>query len=283
MKKHFSATVKELAQCEVRTCGMLVQKRNTENAVAMAPLRKLRLCVKHGSKRHEIYINSQGTFGELKKLVAERTGLHPMDLKMVFKGKEQVSAAYLDTSGVKDRSKVEVVEDPVAQAKRVLEMRRGAKMEKDWNFISRISLEVDRLASEVSSMEAVIFREGFVAEHKVLRLIELLMNELLKLDSVIADGDVKLQRRIQVRRVQKYVEALDVLKLKNAIPRVNNGQPLTTADAKEQRKQKPSPSPQTPSVILTTKWETFDTLNSTPAYASTPASTTASSIARILW
>ncbi|KAG0488557.1 hypothetical protein HPP92_007126 [Vanilla planifolia] len=82
-----------------------------------------------------------------------------------------------------------------------------------------ISVEADRLASEVLarnpqctsiptsknpsqispvagfSMEAVIFREGFVAEHKVLRLIELLDERAAQIDSVIADGDVKLQRR----------------------------------------------------------------------------------------
>lgn len=33
----------------------------------------------------------------------------------------------------------------------------------------------------------------------MLMLIELLMNELLKLDAVMADGDVKLQRRMQVQ------------------------------------------------------------------------------------
>jgi hypothetical protein len=35
-------------------------------------------------------------------------------------------------------------------------------------------------------------------ESDVLGLIELLMNQLLKLDGIIADGDVKLQRKMQV-------------------------------------------------------------------------------------
>lgn len=37
-----------------------------------------------------------------------------------------------------------------------------------------------------------------MAEKTLLNLIELLMNQLLKLDGITADGDVKLQRKIQV-------------------------------------------------------------------------------------
>ncbi|KAG0458898.1 hypothetical protein HPP92_022026 [Vanilla planifolia] len=118
--------VNEPAQWEVRPCGMLVQKRNGEVGAARPPLPILRLRVKYGSKYHEICVSSQATFGELKKLLAERTGLHPQDQKILFKDKERNPAAYLDTSGVKDRSKLVVVEDPAAQAKRVLEMRRTA-------------------------------------------------------------------------------------------------------------------------------------------------------------
>lgn len=37
-----------------------------------------------------------------------------------------------------------------------------------------------------------------VEEKTVLNLIELLMNQLIKLDAIVADGDVKLQRKMQV-------------------------------------------------------------------------------------
>ena len=40
-----------------------------------------------------------------------------------------------------------------------------------------------------------------VAENDVVQVTELLMNELLKLDAVVADGDVKAQRRMQVNRL----------------------------------------------------------------------------------
>ncbi|KAL0913137.1 hypothetical protein M5K25_016572 [Dendrobium thyrsiflorum] len=271
--------VNEPAKWEVRPCGMLVQKRSSEDSAVAAPVPTFRLRVKHGSIYHEIYISSQATFGDLKKLLAERTGLHPQDQKILFKDKERDSAAYLDMSGVKDRSKMVVVEDPAAQAKRVLEMRRAAKMEKAEKSISQISLEVDKLASQVSALEIVISKGGKVSENELLRLIELLMNELLKLDGVVADGDVKFQRRMQVRRVQKYVERLDVIKLKNAMPKAYNGEAPVTAPLQQRQKNQSSPSPHPPSVIVTTKWETFDSLFSPRASASTSTTTTASSTA----
>ena len=44
----------------------------------------------------------------------------------------------------------------------------------------------------------MVCKGGKVAENDVLNLIDLLMNELLKLDAIMGDGDVKLQRKMQV-------------------------------------------------------------------------------------
>lgn len=54
---------------------------------------------------------------------------------------------------------------------------------------------------QVSALEAIVSKGKRVAEGDVLTLIELLMNELLKLDAIMADGDVKLQRRMQVQNL----------------------------------------------------------------------------------
>ncbi|KAJ6764447.1 BAG FAMILY MOLECULAR CHAPERONE REGULATOR 1 [Salix koriyanagi] len=159
--------------------------------------------------------------GELKKMLSAPTGLHHQDQKLIYKAKERDSKAFLDISGVKDRSKMVLVEDPISQERRFLEMRKNAKMEKASKSISEISLDVDRLAGQVSAFESVITKGGKVAEKSVLNLIELLMNQLVKLDGILVDGDAKLQRKIQVKRVQKYVETLDMLKMKNSMPNGN--------------------------------------------------------------
>ncbi|CAL5364341.1 unnamed protein product [Camellia sinensis] len=273
---------------EVRPGGMLVQKR-TDSDQSRVPQPTIRVRVKYRSIYHELNISSQATFGELKKMLSGPTGLHHQDQKLLFKDKERDSNAFLDMSGVKERSKIVLVEDPISQEKRFLEMRKNAKMEKASKSISEISLEVDRLAGQVSALESVISRGGKVVEKDVLNLTELLMNQLLKLDGIIGDGDVNLQRKMQVRRVQKYVETLDLLKIKNSMPKSNGSQiPQPQAPFQQQKysngqisspnqqqqvrrsvghlptQTQPLPPHQRPRhstsgpVVITTQWETFD-------------------------
>ncbi|XP_057478926.1 BAG family molecular chaperone regulator 3-like [Actinidia eriantha] len=289
---------------ELRPGGMLVQKR-TDSDQNRVPPPTIRVRVKYGSNYHEVHISSQATFGELKKMLSGQTGLHHQDQKLLFNNKERDSKAFLDISGVKDRSKIVLLEDPISKEKRYIEMQKSAKMEKASKTISEISLEVDRLAGQVSALESVISKGAKVAEKDVLNLIELLMNQLLKLDGIIADGDVKLQRKMQVRRVQKYVETLDVLKIKNSTSTSNGSQipqqqlpsqqqmysngKIASPNQQEQARhsvghlpihteaqpQQSSRHSTSGAVVITTQWETFD---SVPAMLpATPSTTTIAS------
>ncbi|KAG4922167.1 hypothetical protein JHK86_050980 [Glycine max] len=66
---------------------------------------------------------------------------------------------------------------------------------------------------------------------------ELLMRQLLKLDGIEAEGgEVKLQRKAEVHRVQNFVDTLDSLKAKNSNPYTTIGKAVSVA----------------------TQWETFD-------------------------
>lgn len=78
------------------------------------------------------------------------TGLHHEDQKLIFKDRERDSKAFLDTAGVKNKSKIVLIKDPISQEKRYLEMSRAAKSEKATKSISDISLEVDKLAGQVT-------------------------------------------------------------------------------------------------------------------------------------
>ncbi|ESQ40656.1 hypothetical protein EUTSA_v10014190mg [Eutrema salsugineum] len=201
---------------ESRPGGMIVQRRTDQSSDVP---RVIRVRVKYGSIYLEININSQSTF-ELKKLLSDQTRLHHEDMKILYKDKERDSKMFLDLCGVKDRSKLVLKEDPISQEKRLLEKRKNAAIEKASKSISEISLEVDRLAGQVSAFETVINKGGKVEEKSLVNLIEMLMNQLLRLDAITADGDVKLKRKMQVKRVQKYVEALDGLKVKNSTKKV---------------------------------------------------------------
>lgn len=275
---------------EVRPGGMLVQKRDPDAEIDRVPPPNIRVRVKYGSIYHEININPQATFGELKKMLSGPTGLHHEDQKLMYKDKARDSKSYLDVVGVKDRSKMVVLEDPISQEKRHLQMRKNAKMEKAAKSISDISFEVDRLAGQVSAIESVISKGGKVAEKTMLNLTELLMNQLLKLDGITVDGDVKLQRKMQVKRVQEYVETLDVLKLKNSTGnhveehRDPNGHDATISPTQShpppQSRRTVGNSSSTPvadqhqlpssgAVTVTTQWEIFDSMAAPTSTATT--------------
>ena len=68
---------------------------------------------------------------------------------MLYKDWERDSKEFLDMVGVRDRSKMTMVEEPEAQARRLIEERRNAKAQKAAKAVSRISLDVDKLASKV--------------------------------------------------------------------------------------------------------------------------------------
>lgn len=93
--------------------------------------------------------------GELKKLLSGPTGLHHQDQKLFYKDKERDSKVFLDSVGVKDKSKLVLEEDPISKEKRFIEMKRNAKKERAAKSISEISFEVDRLAGRVISYSVV--------------------------------------------------------------------------------------------------------------------------------
>ncbi|CAA0832207.1 BAG family molecular chaperone regulator 3 [Striga hermonthica] len=247
---------------ELRPGGMLVQTRTDLNE-NLVPVPTIRVRVKYGSVYHEMRISSQATFGELKKMLSGPTGLHHQDQKLFYKNKERDSKAFLDIAGVKDKSKIMLQEDSISREKRYLEMRKNAKIDTAAQSVSEISLEVDRLAGQVSALESVISKGGKVVEMDVANLIDLLMNQLLKLDGIIVDGDVKSQKKMQVERVKKCVETLDMLKIQNSMHQTRPvdqllvGHSLIDHSPVEQRSGGP--------VVMTTQWETFDSVTHTRA------------------
>ncbi|KAK4421056.1 BAG family molecular chaperone regulator 2 [Sesamum alatum] len=233
-----SAPNEEEVEWEMRPGGMLVQKRSDNSQVISPP--NLRIRVAYGAARYQISANSQSTFGELKKLLATETGLQPGEQRLIFRGKERENGEYLDTCGVKDRSKVTLIDDPESRERRLIEMRRNVKIQAIHRLIDDVSTEVDRLAEQVCIIEKSIANGNKVAELQITTLIEMLMRQAVKLDSIPTEGDACAKKDSEGKRVQKCVETLDVLKESNGKERVEP-------------------------VVVTTKWETFDFESSPPA------------------
>ncbi|CAN1227597.1 BAG family molecular chaperone regulator 3 [Linum grandiflorum] len=221
---------------EMRPGGMLVQKRSEKSDAP--PPRNLRIRVAYGALRYQILVNSQSTFGEVKKLLKEGTGLEPGEQRVTFRGKDRRNGDYLDACGVKDRSKIVVTEDPCSVERRYIETRKNAKIQKSLHTISDISMEIDKLADQVSAMEESISDGKKVPEVQITTLVEVLMRQAIRLDQISAEGDASSQQIIQSKRVQKCVETLDVLKASNA---------------------------KTEAATNSTQWETFDPPQLTPS------------------
>lgn len=81
------------------------------------------------------------------------TGLHTQDQKVIYKEKERDSKSFLDTAGVKNGSKILVIEDELSKERRCVESRKNARLEMATREIADIRFEVDKLAKQVMIKE----------------------------------------------------------------------------------------------------------------------------------
>ncbi|XP_004515796.1 BAG family molecular chaperone regulator 1-like isoform X2 [Cicer arietinum] len=244
---------------ELRPGGMLVQKRNSD---VNNKTSTIKVKVKYGSSYYQIHISSHASFGELKKMLTEYTGLHVLDQKLIFKKKVRDSKSYLDVERVKDGSKLVLIEDIESRERRILETLKIAKKEKTSKSLIEINLEVDKLSKKVSALEGVASTGGVIENLDVESLTESLMRILITLDEIYyGEGELKLKRKEQVRRVQKHIETLDMLKMtkakENNMAHDDDDKSKVHCGVEKQQECKKQEQ-HYESVVVTTKWETFD-------------------------
>ncbi|KAI6702175.1 hypothetical protein NL676_011311 [Syzygium grande] len=250
---------------EVRPGGMMVQMRASSETERQnrAQVSNIRVKVKHGPACHEVLISPQASFGELKKKLAEPTGLHHEDQKLMYKKKERGSKQYLDVVGVRDGSKIVLVDDVLGRERRCLEMLRKVRIEKASKTLEGISSELDKMSEKVLALKKVASEGAKVESMDVEKLTDALMKLYIKLDSLVVQGNLNLQKRLQVSKIQEHIEMLDALKLKSPLGQFIK--PTKTKQAKKKKVQFEGLIPgtyQTPRnsdpVVVTTKWETFE-------------------------
>lgn len=218
----------EAIDWEQRPRGMLVQNRK-DGADSTTPLIKIK--VFHDSYKHDVTVPAQSTFGELKRVLVQETGLAPEDQRLLFRGKEKDDDECLHMAGVKDTSKVVLLQDPASRERKLEQMQLHQELVKACEAVGIVKVEVDRLVEKVNTVESSVHMGTKVADQEFVVLTELFMRLLLKLDGIEADGEAKMLRRTEVRRVQHYVEMLDALKVRNS----NSN-----------------------ATLITTEWHTFD-------------------------
>ncbi|KAG2408275.1 hypothetical protein LR48_Vigan01g223100 [Vigna angularis] len=247
----------DISEWEVRPGGMVVQKRSPDVNQNFTSKSTIKVRVKYGSSYHHIQISSHASFGELKKILTEPTGLHIQDQKLIYKNKERDSKSYLDVERVKDGSKLVLLVDIESRERRILEKLKIIKKEKTSKSLTEIKLKVAALEADAST--------GVITELDVETLTENLMRTLIALDEIYGEGELELQRRELVRRVQKHIETLDMLRMtrQNSITLKKDENKRKVNYGVEFQKRQGNPKQQQPmqhsdSVVVTTKWETFD-------------------------
>eukprot|EP00250_Pteridium_aquilinum_P000253 c1027_g1_i1 orf=367-1275(-) len=252
---------------ELRPGGMLVQKRDPHAEASHAgPLINLR--VSYGRAYHHISITANSTFGDLKKALVPDTRLQPKEQRILYKGKEKNDFDCLGEAGLKDKSKVVLVEDTASSERRLIELRKTEAANKARKAVADVQQLVDKLSGQIAAIESAVTHGKKWNESELTALIDVLMCQLLKLDSSKVDGEANVKKRILVRRVQKYVETLDVLILKNNSSKLqmdaakarNNMAKLndntTKVHVNKPREQNEVQNTAS-NTVVTTSWETF--------------------------
>lgn len=139
----------------------------------------------------------------------------PKDQRLYIQRSNGDEMETLHMSCLKDVSKLLFMCYP-ASKERKMEVQNTAEILKACEAVSEIRAEVDKLSQRVSSLQASVQSGIKVDEKEFIISTELLMVQLLKLDSVEADGEAKVQRKNEVRRIQRYVDQLDALKQRNS-------------------------------------------------------------------
>ncbi|CAJ1948556.1 unnamed protein product [Sphenostylis stenocarpa] len=226
------------------------------------PKPTIKLNVSYGSSHHEVHLPPQSTFGDVKKLLVDKTGLEPEEQRLFFRGIEKGDNQHLHLEGVKDKSKLLLLEGTASKERKLEETRKQNEISKAFEAIAGVRAEVDKLSNRVTALEVAINGGNKASEKEFLVLTELLMSQLLKLDSIDAEGEAKLQRKAEVRRVQNLVDKLDSLKARNSNPFISSSNAVKVTTQWETfdsgMESSDAPTDNSPSTKVSQDWERFD-------------------------
>nr|XP_033508745.1 BAG family molecular chaperone regulator 4 isoform X2 [Nicotiana tomentosiformis] len=239
---------------------MLVQRREDDSASPNPTT--ITIKVSYASQDFDLPVPYEFTFGEVKSVISQIIGLEPKVQKLLFRGKEKEDHEYLHLAGVKDNSKVLVMEEKTVEDKNPEEVKLTTEISRGAEAVYEVRKEVDKLSEQVSAVQTVVFGGSNVEDKDIICLTEMLMRQLLKLDGIDAEGEGKVQRKMEVRRVQSLVETMDAVKARNANPFSNNSNAVSVTTQWETFESGVgslnAPPPRPSSTVVTEDWEQFE-------------------------
>ena len=88
--------------------------------------------------------------GDVKKLLVHKTGLEPEEQRLFFRGIEKDDKEHLHLAGVKDKSKILLLEGTASKERKLEEARKQNEMLKASEAVAGVRAEVDKLSDRVS-------------------------------------------------------------------------------------------------------------------------------------
>lgn len=88
--------------------------------------------------------------GDLKRVLANETGLEPKAQRLLYRGKEKDDVECLHIAGVKDMSKIMLLEDPASKEKKLEEMNKNQGILKAYEEVAKVRAQVDKLSQKVA-------------------------------------------------------------------------------------------------------------------------------------
>lgn len=208
----------------------------------------VKIKVSHADEQFDFVVPSLSTFGDLKRLLAIEKGLDEATLKLLFRGQEKEDNEQLQNAGVKDNAKLLMIPmvEPVGEMNHEVQTNieptntkideitqqmadlkppssedekpeepQKPELSRACIAITEVRSEVDKLEEQVGALEEVVNGGSEVEGQQFVALTEFLMRQLLKLDCIEAEGEEKVQRKSEVRRIQNLEDRLDSLKERN--------------------------------------------------------------------
>lgn len=90
--------------------------------------------------------------GQVKDIIAQVIGLEPKVQKLLFRGKEKEDQEYLSVAGVKDNSKLLLMEDTTSTEKTPEEVKENSVISIGGEAVAEVRAEVDKLSEQVDNL-----------------------------------------------------------------------------------------------------------------------------------
>ncbi|KAL1808125.1 hypothetical protein DCAR_0727525 [Daucus carota subsp. sativus] len=227
----------------------------------------IKIKVSYGSNWLDLTVPSHITFGDLKGVIAEKIGLEPDVQRLFFRGIEKDDQIHLEMAGLKNNSKL-LLKENIAKVEEVstsndkTEEVKETQVSKGSELVAEVKADVDKLAEQLRALKKIICEGHKVLQKDLIFTVEMLERQLLKLDGIKAEGEGKVQRKMEVQRVQSLLDTADELKTRNLGSKAKSSdtvQKTTNCDASESDIGNHDAQPSSPSSTKGTQdWEVFE-------------------------